>query len=390
MNPMQIILVTQDYPSQLNPARGIFIHQQALALLERGHDVQVVHYLRRMPFWRQARASYPEFEEIDDVPVKRVWYYWPSHRLFDFGWCAAIARVLHNPVKQLLKPGPVIIYAQWLLPTAAACLQVGQALHVPVAGIARGYDLTILAHRSKNLYRDLKQVWQKANAVMSNGEWARPYVQELGFDPSIRHLVVVRNIKDLTEYLTMSIPIRQREELRIITVAALEERKGLDILFRAVATLAGFDFRVEVLGDGSRRLELEALVADLRLQDKVSFRGRLSHPEVSHALAQSHIFVLPSRREGVPNALIEAMASALGCIASTADGIPELIANGQNGLLVPKEDPVALAKAITIFAQDETFRQQCGLQARRHVQAMYSYDENLDRLERALTAALQG
>lgn len=368
---------------------GIFIHHQALALRKNGHDVQVLHYVRRTPFWRQARIRYLEVETIDGVPVRHVWYYWPGYQLFDFGWCAAITRALYEPVRHLLISAPTIVYAQWLLPTTAACVPLGQALRVPVAGVARGYDLAVLARRSNHLRHKLNLVWRKASAVMANGEWAVRHLQELGLDLSLRHLEVVRNVRDLTEYFDKPVLVHKNEALRIVTVAALEEHKGLDLLIKALTTLDGCDFCVEIVGDGSMRSVLEAQVAELGLQDRVLFRGRLSLPDVTKTLARSHVFVLPSRREGVPNALIEAMASALACIVSAVDGMAELITDGLNGLLVPVDDPVALAKAITVFAQDESFRQQCGLQARLHVQAMYSYEENVARLEGVLNEALK-
>ncbi len=385
---MRIIIVTQDYPSESDPVRGIFIHHQALALQSRGHQVEVYHYIRRTPFRRLQKRVYPGSGVYQGVSTKRVFYYWPSRQIFDWGWCSAIALVLRKEIDIKPSEEPTVIYAQWLLPTTAACLRLRQLLRTPVVGIARGYDLDVLPLRSHYLRAELDLVWRKSDLLLVNGEWALQRLQDLGYNLSLRRVQVIRNVRDFSAFLDKPRLAKDDGPLKVITVAALEDHKGIDMLLRAVAALRDLDLRIDVVGDGSRRLAFEAMARDLSLGDRILFHGKLPPFKIVQILADSHIFILPSRREGVPNALIEAMASGLACVAPAVGGIPEVIEDGVSGLLVPREDVGALAKAIQLLAQDEMMRQRLGQQARERVCALYSYERNLSRLEQALASVV--
>jgi len=122
--------------------------------------------------------------------------------------------------------------------------------------------------------------------------------------------------------------------------------KAPDVLIKAVAVCVqeGLDIKLILLGDGLYRAELEALAATLGLGERVCFQGLLPTSEaVREELDQADIFVLPSHQEGLPKAMIEAMARSLPCIGSTVGGIPELLASED---LVPPGDVTALASKI--------------------------------------------
>jgi glycosyltransferase involved in cell wall biosynthesis len=114
--------------------------------------------------------------------------------------------------------------------------------------------------------------------------------------------------------------------VRIVTVGSLAQRyKGIDVLIRAVSALRRSGERCEltVIGEGRYRAELEALAAELQLA--VRFTSQLKRPQVMAELDAADIFVLASRTEGLPRALIEAMARGLACVATRVGGIPELV-----------------------------------------------------------------
>ena len=134
---------------------------------------------------------------------------------------------------------------------------------------------------------------------------------------------------------------------RLVTVGSLEQLyKAPDVLIDAVGECAhrGIDLRLTVVGDGKHRAELESRAARLGLGDRVCFRGRLPAGEAIRAeLDRADLFVLPSRTEGLPRAMIEAMARGLPCIGSAVGGIPELLPPED---LIPPNDPPALARKI--------------------------------------------
>lgn len=140
----------------------------------------------------------------------------------------------------------------------------------------------------------------------------------------------------------------------LITVGSLAQMyKGTDVLIDAVAYCIenGLDARLVVIGDGKHKPELIARAEGLGLGDRVQFLGQLpSGALVIHQLDQADVFVLPSRTEGLPRAMLEAMARALPCIGSTAGGIPELLPPED---MVPPGNVTALAEKIMEVTKDQ-------------------------------------
>jgi glycosyltransferase involved in cell wall biosynthesis len=143
----------------------------------------------------------------------------------------------------------------------------------------------------------------------------------------------------------------RRSKFRLVTIAAMDQPyKGIQHLLPAVARCAGMGLDVElsIVGDGRLRPEFERQTASLGLVDRVTFAGRLpAGSTVRAALDGADLFVLPSLTEGLPRAMIEAMARGLPCIGSTVGGIPELLA-AEN--MTPPGDVAGLAAKIAEIA----------------------------------------
>lgn len=165
---------------------------------------------------------------------------------------------------------------------------------------------------------------------------------------------------------------RTMKQLHLITVGSLEHLyKGQDILLRALASCrqACLDLRLTIVGDGRKRLWLEELIKLLELTGVVRFAGQMpSGPAIREELDQADLFILPSRQEGVPRAMIEAMARGLPCIGSTVGGIPELL---PESAIVPPGDSTALAAVISRFLSVKV-RQEAGI---RNLEAARAYGD---------------
>jgi glycosyltransferase involved in cell wall biosynthesis len=162
------------------------------------------------------------------------------------------------------------------------------------------------------------------------------------------------------------------EWLTLVFAGRLVPLKGVDILLRAVARLGGCPVRLLVVGEGPERPCLEAMAQDLGLCDRVSFLGQRTHEEVYRALAGAHLYVHAARHEALGFTILEAMASGLPVVATAVEGIPEAVADGQSGLLVPPESPEALAQAIGWMLDHENERQAMGQAGRRIVEQRFS------------------
>jgi glycosyltransferase involved in cell wall biosynthesis len=144
----------------------------------------------------------------------------------------------------------------------------------------------------------------------------------------------------------------------------LAPQKGFDLLIRAFASIAGQfkDWRVVILGDGPDRYQLAGLARSLWVERQVTFAGYQSDPLAW--LRHASLFVLSSRYEGFPNALLEAMQCGLPVIAfDCASGPSEIVRHGTDGLLVPPEDVPALAEAMSRMAGNEELRRSLAQRA---------------------------
>ena len=165
-------------------------------------------------------------------------------------------------------------------------------------------------------------------------------------------------------------PVRRpnpaKPERDIICVARLEYAKGIDVLLHAWGRImhAPAEWRTHLkprlllVGEGKLRPQLERIVAELGIQDSVEFLGLRT--DVIDLLQQSWSFVLPSRWEGMPNALLEAMACGLPCVATRVSGSEDIISDGVNGLLVEPEQPAEMAQALCRVIEDTDLAQRLG------------------------------
>src|SRR5260221_2707525 len=168
-------------------------------------------------------------------------------------------------------------------------------------------------------------------------------------------------------------PDPARPERDIICVARLDYAKGVDVLLHAWGRMlrepaewrAHLKPRLHLVGKGVCGAQMERIVAALGIQDSVEFLG--SRADVVDLLQQSWGFVMPSRWEGMPNALLEAMACGLPCVATRVSGSEDIIADGVNGLLVEPEQPAEMAQALRRILEDTELAQRLGREGRATV-----------------------
>jgi glycosyltransferase involved in cell wall biosynthesis len=173
----------------------------------------------------------------------------------------------------------------------------------------------------------------------------------------------------------------------ILCVANLRHGKGHhDLLAAATQVLPRFpDVALVLVGEGALRAALEARVAHAGLRDRVHFLGQ--REDVPALLAAAKLFVLPSHEEGFPNALLEAMAHGLPVVATRVGGVPEAVVHGETGLLVPPQDPAALAEALGALLRDPDLAQKMGRAGRERAASQFTLDRMVRETE-ALYAEL--
>ena len=184
------------------------------------------------------------------------------------------------------------------------------------------------------------------------------------------------------------------DPLRILCVGRAVEKKGHDILLEALGRLPeDLNWRLWHVGGGELRDKLRARAERLGIADRVEWFGALPQGEVIERYRSADLFVLASRvgddgdRDGLPNVLMEAQSQALACIATDVSAIPELIVNGETGVLVPSEDPDALSAAIADLAYNPERRLFLGRSGKTRVRGTFSFIAGIDRLIEKFGAA---
>jgi glycosyltransferase involved in cell wall biosynthesis len=177
---------------------------------------------------------------------------------------------------------------------------------------------------------------------------------------------------------------RPGEPFMLMSVGRAVEKKGFDILNAALALLpADLSWRFIHIGGGELLPALKEQAKGLGIADRVTWLGSMAQKDVLEQVRSADLFVLPCRiasdgdRDGLPNVLVEAASQRLACLSTAVSGVPELIEDGITGLLVPPENPGALAAAIERGARDPDLRNRLGAAAEKRVRGSFDYKTSI-------------
>jgi glycosyltransferase involved in cell wall biosynthesis len=231
-----------------------------------------------------------------------------------------------------------------------------------------------LASLAERLFSPLVDVYD------ANSRAALDLLAGLGVGPD--RLVYIPNGLDLSDWRPRA--SEPDGAPTILCAARFVPRKRHEDLLRALALVAGagHDFRAVLAGGGPLLDEMRALAASLGLEGRVELPGPLASSEVRQRLEGAAIACLPSASEGMPGALMEAMATGVAVVATDVGGTNELVVDGESGLLVPAYDPPALARALGSLLGDRDERARIAAGGRERMERCFSLDVMVDAKER--------
>lgn len=205
--------------------------------------------------------------------------------------------------------------------------------------------------------------------------WHKFEIAQLGVDPDI-YFPLTR--------LSNEIPV-------ILCVGRLTPTKGQYVLLSAISRLIKKNIKVNLIlvGDGPSRKELEEAVYELKLTSYVEFKGALSPAQTLAEFRMADIFALASFAEGLPVVLMEAMSMEIPCVASCINGVPELIQDQINGILIPPADIDSLVSALENLLSDVNLRTKIAVAGRQRILKCYSLKHNTQRLADIFKARLE-
>ena len=260
-------------------------------------------------------------------------------------------------------------------------IQSAKGLGIPVVVSVRSNPSREYADRF--LHRQMLRLFPKAAGVVLQTRQEFDY-----FPEKIRKRAVLLPNSLNPDFMRQPYEGPRRKE--IVSVGRLDENKNEEMLLRAFAQIAEShpDWTVRLYGDGDSRKKLEKLSQQLHLENRVFFEGWVGG--VADRIQDAGIYVLTSRQEGMPNALLEAMALGIPCVSTDCPcgGPADLITDGENGYLVPVDDQDALSHRLAALMDDPALRQKIGRNAGR-VRRLYNPEVINARWKSYLTELLQ-
>jgi glycosyltransferase involved in cell wall biosynthesis len=257
-----------------------------------------------------------------------------------------------------------------------------------------GTTLSLMIH-GPDEFDDVPGQWlpekiARADFLFCIGAFARSQAMRLSHPAHWGKIDVARLGVDTARYAPGA-ALPAGKPFHILCVGRLVAAKGQHILVAAAARLAaaGRDFRITIAGGGPDEASLKAAIAAAGLASRVTLAGALDQDRVRELYGRADAFVLPSFAEGIPVVLMEAMASGVPCVTTRITGIPELIQNDEEGLLVTPSDVDSLAAAVARLMDDPQLRARIAAGARRRVDTDYHLERNVARLGRLFAQRLE-
>jgi glycosyltransferase involved in cell wall biosynthesis len=397
---MNVLMVTSSYPKFPGDVTAPFIESIARSVAERGHALDVV-----LP-------HHPDLRRDGAEPVRFFPYrYAPREDWNRWGYAQSLRADVHvRPAAYLLAPLAAwalrsavstrlrevayhVVHAHWVVPNAALVADIVWAHQVPLVVSLHGSDV-FMAERFPPARLLARRALRKAGAVTACSRDLRERALRLGA-PADRTRTVPYGV-DAAAF-SPDLPgadVRRRlgvapGALLVLAVGRLVEKKGFASLVEAAARAPGV--HVLLAGEGDLRADLEGRARELGAP--VTFVGTIDRGDMARVLTAVDVMAVPSvvdragNVDGLPNALLEGLASGRAVVATAVAGITDVVEDGVNGLLVPPGDVPALAAALRRLAAEPETRQRLGREARRRAESRMSWRSAAQAFEESYAQA---
>ncbi len=376
---MKILIINSEYPPVGGGAANACAHIARL-LAQRGHEIVVLttHY-----------GDLPSEQVCDGVRVLRG----PTRRqhadrsvafeqvLFILGASFRSLQLMRH-----FKPDATLAF--FGLPSGAAAWLLKAVVGIPYVVSLRGGDVPGFRPYDFWLYHKiavpaLHPIWRMASAVVTNSRGL--YDLAKAFDSQVE-IAIIPNGVDSDEFRPSA---RDWSSPRLLSVGRVVYQKGYDVAVRALAGLKDLPWEWTIAGDGPLLPVLQRMLQEYGIQDRVHFPGWESIEQVKLEYARANLFVHPSRHEGMPNAVLEAMASELPVLATRIAGNEDLVSAGLTGLLVPVEDADALRQSLRLLITDLPRCREMALAGRRKIEKSFGWQSVAEQYEAILAKAIE-
>jgi teichuronic acid biosynthesis glycosyltransferase TuaC len=385
----RVLIISHMYPSAADPVTGIFIHRAVQALRDTDNVeckvVSPVPWAPRIIRGRLRRRKWAEIQQskrFEGIPTCRPAVFEVPHPFFWPYRGLSMAIRLVPVLAAIRKRFPFnIIHSHTVTPDGLAGMLLGTWFKTPTVCTIRGSDINSYPFRSRRYYDFSRRVLTGTNVILANNRTILDKARRIaskeidarciynGVDRSLFFPEAdKRNLR-----LQLNLPV---DQVLLIFIGNCIKSKGLPELSEAFLGLAmkHTNSHLIVVGDGPLRAPFEAESVDAGLRDRLTFTGRIDQRRTAEYMRAADIFVLPSHEEGMPNALLEAMACGVAPIVTPVGGVIEILKDGANGILVSLERPDRLVDAMANLSSNREFMRNIAITARTHAHSMFSWD----------------
>ncbi len=259
---------------------------------------------------------------------------------------------------------------------------------------------SFFAH-AKDIYtsdqRQLKEKIDMARFVVTCTKYNKNYLSQLAGKSSTPIFCVYHGI-NLDYFSPRLNNIKCKPPYKLLTVARMTEKKGLENVYHALAILRDkkIKFKHTLIGEGDDNDKILKLIKKLKLEKVTKLRGTLTHEDVINHYAHADLFVLGCQiarngdRDGIPNVMAESMAMNLPVVATNVSGIPEFLEDRVSGMMVPQKDPKALARAMEEVLTDDDLRKQITMEAQKRITRKFNNQKLIKDLARIYQDMIPG
>ena len=383
---ISLTVVSHMFPNNMFPENGIFIYNQIKSLKKFYSKELKIRILSPVPyspkvltFFSTKWKNYYRINQrwtINSLNIIYPRYVTPPSMIFKKGFSHGLSAVLmkQSLTKFLKNLKSHVIHVHTAIPDCYAVLKLKRFHRLPVICHVRGSDIHTYPYLNKFNYRLVKWALENSDLIISVSEALKKEIFKLGIRKNIQ---VVYNGVDLTSFRksdgerqsTRRILNIHKNDRVLLFVGSLIKEKGIDELLTAFKEIKNKHNKVKLLivGDGPKKRDIEN-------SSDIILAGKIPHSKLPFYYNASDIFVFPTHKEGLPNVVLEALASELPVVTTYVGGIPEVVKSCHNGILIAPMDIKALVNALLYLIENPKIAKDMGRNGRDTVSRKFTWE----------------
>ncbi|MBN2412658.1 glycosyltransferase [candidate division KSB1 bacterium] len=389
---MKILVISHLFPNAGNKNYGIFFASYLIEMEKQGMDITVIvptvwtpFFLKYFKKWKEYNHNIKliNFKGIKTVttPYLRITGNW------FFRWAGLSAFLsLKNKAKRLHQKNKYdIIYSHMFFPDGDVAVRLSRQLKIPAVCVGIGRDVNIIPNYYKGIYKRFVKICNQLDGTISYGQAVADKIDAI----SNKKTLSVYGVVDLNKFKPVASKNSLRKELGIpedktvvLYLSTFKKDKGVYELLEAFKRVLKKcpNAILEICGWGIEKAGMIRYIQENSLENEIKMIGSVDHEKVDLWMKACDLFVLPTYHEGMPNAVMEAMACGLPVLVSAVGGLPDAIGDSEGAVLIPPKDVKILEESMSKILNDEKQREKMSIAARKRAEERFGAEKTVSTL----------